>query len=65
MMSIIHIKLNLAMHSSKRDTVNTVTDATSFTRNAHSCLKKTNGKRFTQLTEKFFKVLSNLLKAGF
>ena len=53
------------MHSSKRDTVNTVTDATSFTRNAHSCLKKTNGKRFTQLTEKFSKVLCNLLKADF
>ena len=53
------------MHSSKKDTVNMVTDATSFTRNAHSCLKKANGKRFTLLTETFSKVLSNLLKADF
>lgn len=65
MMPIIHIRPNLAMHSSKRDTANTVTDATSFTRNVHSCQKKANGKRFTQQTEKFSKVSINLLKADF
>lgn len=53
------------MHSSKRDTVNTVTDATLFTRNVHSYLKKANGKRFTQQTEKFSKVSSNHQKADF
>lgn len=52
------------MHSSKRDTVNTVTDATSFTESVHNYLKRANGKRFTQLTERFFKRSSNRHKAG-
>lgn len=51
------------MHSSKRDTVNTVTDATLFTENAHNCLNKANGKRFTQQTETFSKKLINPHKA--
>lgn len=63
MISTIHIRPSHVMHSSKRDTVNTVTDATLFTENAHNCLNKANGKRFIQRTETFSKKLINPHKA--
>ena len=56
LMSIIHIKQNLAMHSLKRVTVSMDTDVTLSTENSSYLMKKANGKKFILLTENFSKI---------